>query len=111
MLHSKKLFMLLTLAMSLQSFADWREQHDERKAIHRKMDKKERAEKQAIDKKDESWSKKHKERKADHAKIKAEESKEKARLEKNKNKFRNQKADYTSKEAEKKARKVYKSKK
>ena len=108
MVHSKKLFMLLTLAISLQTFTDWRKDHDERKAIHRNMDKKERAEKKAINKKNESWSKKHKERKADHAKIKAEEAKEKAKLEDNKNKSRNHKADYASKEAKKKARRLNK---
>ena len=103
MVHSKKLFMLLMLTMSLQTFTDWRKDHDERKAIHRKMDKKERADKKEINKKDESWRKKHKERKADHAKIKAEESREKAALE---NKSRNRKDDHTSKWAERKTHRL-----
>ena len=46
MSHSKKISLLITLVFaSLQTQANWEQEHQERKAIHREMDKKERKEK------------------------------------------------------------------
>jgi len=110
MVHSQKIFSLIAVTIILlpdQVKADtWEHRHDERKAIHKKMDKVERAEKEKINKENKSWRQKHKERKAEHAKIKAQEAKEKAQLDDKDNTWRKRKAKHTEKHSQQEAQRL-----